>query len=531
MASFKRLLLDLSIPRKLTLMISVLSLAMAASLSLSYVGMVTLSAMRAYVGGEGHWSKAQKQAVHHLIRYGLLRHPEDYTRFREFLSVPEGDRQAREELEKPTYDRNVCREGFLRGRNHPNDLNDMIHLFRWFRHVSYMDQAIRIWTDGDRYIARLRVLGEELHRQITERTATPKNVDLLVAEVDDINRQLTVLEDAFSSTLGDAARWATSRLIQALIVGNLLLWSVALAFAFLIARHLTSQTKRLRDAAIRVAEGDYSQSVKFDSKDEIGDLSQAFQQMMIQRQWAEGEILTLNDSLEERVKELGQANKELDSFCYSVSHDLRAPLRAIDGFSTILNDEHSKELSDEGKSLLGTMRKNVAHMSELLEGLLTFSRLSLQPLKTTDVDLTAMVREIANEFAGVEKGRQIQVAIQPLGRRSVDPTLMRQVFVNLIGNAIKFTRDKAEARIEVGRRMEGDRDIYFVRDNGAGFDMRYMGKLFGVFQRLHSEREFEGTGVGLALVQRIITRHGGTVWADGEPGKGATFYFAFGRKA
>jgi PAS domain S-box-containing protein len=243
------------------------------------------------------------------------------------------------------------------------------------------------------------------------------------------------------------------------------------------------------------------------------------------RKRAEDEVQRLNAELQQRLVDLREANEELESFSYSISHDLRAPLRAINGFSRILVEEHGPQLVPEAQRYLGLVRENTRQMGRLVDDLLAFSRLSRQPLQRQPVNLTALVHEVFESLQAEREGRQVELVVGDLAPCEGDPALLKQVVVNLLANALKFTRGRDTACIEVECRLQEGVHVYSVRDNGVGFDMLYVDKLFGVFQRLHRAEEYEGTGVGLAIVQRIIQRHGGRVCAEAEIGKGAAFYF------
>jgi signal transduction histidine kinase len=233
----------------------------------------------------------------------------------------------------------------------------------------------------------------------------------------------------------------------------------------------------------------------------------------------------LGRRVRDRTDELEAANKELEAFSYSISHDLRAPLRAIDGFSRILVDEHSAQMSADARDLLNRVTTNTRRMGQLIEDLLRFSHLNRQWLSKQPLKTSTLVHEVLQELRNEQGDRIIYVQIDDLPDCVGDPSLLKQVFLNLLSNAFKYTRQKESALVQVGyQQQEGER-AYFIRDNGAGFDMQYAGKLFGVFQRLHRADEFEGTGVGLSIVQRILQRHGGRIWAHAAVNSGATFFF------
>ncbi len=339
---------------------------------------------------------------------------------------------------------------------------------------------------------------------------------------------------------------------------------IALGLTYLIASRLSRPIRALSRAAEAVEAGDLDTRVPITTSDEVGALATTFNSMVqrlqswyreleeqvqgrtqelrsanevlrgeiVERRRAEEEVRSLGRELEQRViertAELEAANKELGSFSYSVAHDLRAPLRAMDGFSRILAEEHATQLSEQAQHYLVMVRENALHMGRLVDDLLRLSGLGRQVIRKQRVMPAVLVRQALEDLSGEQEGRQVEITIGDLPECEADPALLKLAFVNLLDNALKFTRKRDVAVIQIGSQVSGDKtseNIYFVKDNGVGFDMQYVDKLFGVFQRLHSAEEYKGTGVGLAIVQRIITRHGGRVWGEAEIDKGATVYF------
>jgi signal transduction histidine kinase len=347
----------------------------------------------------------------------------------------------------------------------------------------------------------------------------------------------------------DQTRWRFAAITSAVAIPALL---IAILISHLLHRAISRPILNLASLAVAVShKKDYSvRAPNMRSAAEIEQLVNTFNQMLtdIQRQHLEieraqatleqrvadrtWELKERTDQLEVQGRDLAVVNKELESFSYAVSHDLRAPLRAIDGFSRALLSEFGhRTLDQRGMHFLDRVRAGTQRMSTLIDDMLHLARVTRTPLERRDVDVTALAEGVAAELASRNPDRHVRCVIEPCLRASADSHLLTIALENLLGNAWKFTGTREEAHVDVGLTSKDGQPVFFVRDNGAGFDMAYADKLFGAFQRLHSESDFEGTGIGLATVKRIITRHGGAVWAEAAEGEGATFYFTLGGKS
>ena len=250
-----------------------------------------------------------------------------------------------------------------------------------------------------------------------------------------------------------------------------------------------------------------------------------------ERKEAEARIQELNEQLGQHVLKLEAANKELETFAYTVSHDLKTPLVGIEGFSRILMERYSKPLDAKGQKYVSILHSTARHMQELIEDLLGFFRLGRKGMEYSAVDVAGIVQEVYNELRAIYGDRSIRLHLKKLPPAYADRVMLRQVFFNLLDNSVKFSKSEPVTLIEVGGRAEQEANVYYVKDNGIGFPMEQADRIFQIFERLHSSDEFEGTGIGLAIVQRIVQRHGGKVWAEGRPKEGAVFYFTIARKA
>ncbi len=323
--------------------------------------------------------------------------------------------------------------------------------------------------------------------------------------------------------LRDATANALNLGISIAVIGMTIIGVIGL----IVGIALTKRLSCLTEVASQYAKGDLSVRSNIRGQDEVGELGRAFDEMALA---LEKHRLHLQELVAERTSELEAANQELEAFSYSVSHDLRAPLRSIDGFSQALLEDNLDQLDEQGKAYLQRIRKAAGHMSQLIEDLLQLARTSRKPITYRAVNLTDMARNILRGQAESQPQRKVEVRIQNNLRVNADPSLIKIALDNLLGNAWKYTDKQEQTTIEFGSfDKEGD-ETFYIKDNGVGFDMRHVDKLFGSFQRLHKASEYEGTGIGLATVQRIIHRHGGRIWGKAELNKGASFFFTISER-
>lgn len=303
-----------------------------------------------------------------------------------------------------------------------------------------------------------------------------------------------------------------------------------IAGAYWIGFNFTHPIVILANKVREITSGNLNIPVESHTTDEIGSLFTDVDKMRISikdlTENLEAKVEQRTMQLKKATKQLEEANKELEAFSYSVSHDLRTPLRAIDGYTRILIEEHLDSLDSEGRRICSVIRTESQRLGNLIDDLLSFSRFSRSEMKIGPVKMKELAESIFKEISSPEQMRTIDLIIDDIPEAKADNVLIRQVWTNLISNALKFSSKKKHVKIRISGKCENKELVYSIRDNGAGFNMKYVDKLFGVFQRLHRTKEFEGTGVGLAIVQRILHRHGGRIWADAEPDKGATFFFS-----
>jgi signal transduction histidine kinase len=393
--------------------------------------------------------------------------------------------------------------------------------------------TVLTWHPGDEVRPGTSLADSPFHRLAEKRNGTGKHDEIesagvarvwAVAAPDPREAPGADLSVLVGVSKGELTAAADGRLKETLIIV-----AIVALLAFVIAWALAEAgirrpIRRMTDALTAFGAGNLGARVGGPyPRGELGALMRALDAMA-------DRLAQLNSELERRVSErtaeLEAANKELESFSYSVSHDLRAPLRAIDGYTRVLEEDCADKLDDEGRRLLGVVRERAQRMGVLIDELLDFSRLGRSPLAAAPLDMETLARSALDEAVAAAGAARPHCEIGPLPSATGDASLIRQVWLNLLSNAIKFSGRNGEPAIRVTGAIDGAEHVYGVKDNGAGFDMRYYDKLFGVFQRLHRTEDYPGTGVGLAIVKRVVERHGGRVWAESRPGEGAAFYFS-----
>lgn len=505
--SIRRTITNLPIPWKLSLIIGLFSIVVFVLLALSYTGMEVLSGSRAYVGGEGLWSKAEKGAIYRLTRYALFHEEADYQKYLEHISIPLGDHEARLELAKPAMDDARVAHGFIQGRNDPADVKIMIFMARRLHSFRYMNRALQIWGEADQEIGELPAVARALHQEIASGHPSPLRVKALLDEVHTIDARLTPMEDEFSYTLGQGARWLKAVLLVAMVLATCLFLAVTLAIAFLISKHLCDEIDQLRKGAARIAGGDYSLSLNVESKDEVGDLARTFAQMAAQRHEAE------------RLK---------DEFFANVSHELRTPL------TLILSPLESLVANDYGamdstlRPALQIMHNNTVRLLQLVNGLLDFAKLEAGKLQVhrEPVRIAELTETVYKDFQPLIQNRNLQARLETNPSDAVvlmDRYLYERILFNLLSNAVKFTASGGH----VGVRMiwADDRLTLSVTDTGVGIPAEEQKNIFQRFRQVEgsSTRRFEGTGLGLALVQEFAGLLQGTISVQSVVGQGSVF--------
>lgn len=515
---------NVSIARKLYFTVGIMALLIGLELFTLFFSINTLSSVRAYVGGEGLWSKSQKDAIYHLTRYATLHNEEDHLQFREFMKVPLGDSKARLEMSKPNPDWEKVREGFIEGRNHPDDVDGMVKLFRRFSNVSYISKAIQIWGAAEEELLKLIPLSDSLHKELAKPVPSQEKLDSLLNQITPINKKLTVLEDDFSFTLGEGSRWLEDLVLKLLFIIALTVEISGLILAIFLSRGIQKGLNEIINAAGSFAKGNYSTRAKVYSKDEIGVLANAFNDMSEKLETSINDKEKTKRRLDNYNEELERKNKELEQFAYVASHDLQEPLNTVAGFVRLFRSGYKDKLDDQGNQYLNYISEASDRMKHLIKALLDYSRIGTDH-QPQEVDCNKLMQEIIADLDSLFKQKNVQISYNGLPTVKAYPVELKMLLQNLINNAIKFQAkdNQPEITIQAQKLYEGWQ--FSVNDNGIGIKEESWEKIFVIFQRLHLRSEYEGTGIGLSQCTKIAALHNGRIWVESEPGKGSTFYF------
>lgn len=531
---------DLRVSRKLMVVIFVHLLHAGILLVVTAYGMKAMSASRAYVEGEGLWSKAQKEGMLHLVEYASSHDPDDYAAFLDELDVTLGDRQARLELDKAHPDMDVVRDGFLRGRLHPDDIEDVSWLYRNFGTEPHLAKAIAIWVEADEEIDVFLAIGERMHQAVLQNDTTAIGGTLKEAYASDA--RLTILENAFSRDLGNGVRWLTGVVNTAAIGLTVLFVGLALVISASAARQITRSLRQLQETAQAVAKGDLGRRVALEGRDEVAAVGRTFDDMaqrlqdMLEKQ-RELEETRANAAAQEReIARLGELDAFRTQFINTAAHELRTPLTPLRAQLHVLRKHRSAHYDPDEQRSLDLLHRNVERISVLIEDLMQVSqykagRMNVEP---RPADLHKVVSEAVDVFRAPANLKHVQVQLEARGhcQGTLDANRMSQVLFNLLSNALKFTPDGGTVQVVCDGR-NAEELILEVRDTGIGLRPEAISKLFQPFSQVHEAAVAQtGSGLGLFICRAIVEMHGGRI-AVTSPGlgHGTTFTIQLPRHA
>jgi signal transduction histidine kinase len=434
-----------------------------------------LSAARAYINGESEYSKGQKDASLYLVTYVETENINYWLAFNKSIAVPKGDNIARTALLAQQADE-IAEQGFIMGRNHTDDIPDLIWLFKTFHKVPFMKKVIDIWASAEPLINKLDSIGNNIHTQIQAGTLSTEQKVKFTTEINFLSSQLSEKESAFSNALGETARDIKGYLLLVNILLILLLLSTIAVYAVKTINNM----------------------------------------MLIEK-----ELILKN-------KELKDTNKELEQFTYAASHDLQEPLRMVSSYMGLLQKKYDGQLDEKAQTYIHFAVDGSKRMKILINDLLNYSRTSITAIEYHEVNVADVINEIKKMFQEDLNEPTSGIFFDELPVITANSMLMSQLFQNLIGNAIKY-KSEAPPQINIAATKNATHWIFSIKDNGLGIDSKYFEKIFVIFQRLHSNSTHKGTGIGLAICKRIVERHGGNIWVESEEGKGSTFFFSIAK--
>lgn len=497
-----------------------------------WFSITTLSAVRSYVGGEGLWSKAQKNAILNLREYGYTYDEKNYVAFKEFLKVPFGDKIARVEMGKPNPDLEVVRAGFLQGRNHPDDVENLIGLARRFSKVYYLNKAFVAWQKAEPVLDELVGIGDQLHTLISAPKRDKEKISFLLNEIERLNTLLTTLEDDFSYTLGEGARWLEGLVLKLVLALSITIGATSIIIAISINKSIKKGLDVIVEGAELVKKGKLETRVKVFANDEIGRVATVFNEMTdtLEHNVAEAKLTAAKLVTERERAESSDKAKHV--FLVNMSHEIRTPMNGIQGFANYIKDSLTDK---EHLEAIEMIIKSADHLMTILNDILDFSGLKngpvdfiKQPIKVRDVIKDACLYVESNaKLKKIELNYSIGASVPEVFIG--DSIRLSQIFVNLVSNAIKFT-EKGEVVISANT-VEENKDIvvveFSIKDTGIGIPQEKQQKIFELFEQAtnSASRRFGGVGLGLSMVKRLVELQNGEIFLESTPGKGSEFYF------
>ena len=511
---------------------AIMSVLILIILGALLVAVSNLSAVRAYVNGEALWSKSQKDAVFYLTSYANHGDEQNYRRYLHQLSIPKGDRIARIELEKIKPDLSIARKGFIQGRNHPDDINGMIRIFRQFRKLSYIDKAVRIWTDADPFLVQLETTGNQIHELVKSGKSSPELMSPLMRQLGKINYDLTLLEDEFSYTLGEASRWLEGLVLKLLLALIFMAELLGILISVTVGKNIISGVKELLRGTKQVIKGNLYTRVHVDSQDEMEELARHFNLMTSTMQQKIADLKLIEERLIKEKERAENSERAKRIFLTNMSHEIRTPMNGILGFARLLESsdlnteqlEYVQTILKSGDNLL-VILNDILDLSKIEAGKLVLEKTNFNPVHVVESSIN-MVRPMCQD-----KGLSLNCFIDEEMPEFVegDPVRLGQILNNLLSNAVKFTeRGGVTCKIEPVKVYEKVVEIQFsIEDSGIGIPFDLQEKVFQSFEQASSDttRKFGGTGLGLSIVKQLVEIQGGKIWLKSKPGKGSEFIF------
>lgn len=531
-SSLRKKLNNISISRKLYFTIGIITFLVMVELCTLWFSITTLSAVRSYVGGEGLWSKAQKDAILNLREYGYTYDEKNYQAFNEFLKVPFGDKMARIEMGKPNPDLEVVRDGFLQGRNHPDDIDNMVGLTRRFSKVYYLNKAFVAWQKAEPVLDELMGIGHQLHTLINAPTKDKVKISFLLGEIERLNTQLTALEDDFSYTLGEGARWLEGVVLRLVLALSITIGTTSIVIAISINRSIKKGLDVIVEGAELVKKGKLETRVKVFANDEIGRVATVFNEMTDTLEHNVAETKLTEAKLVTERERAESSDKAKNIFLVNMSHEIRTPMNGIQGFANYIKDSLTDK---EHLVAIEMIIKSADHLMSILNDILDFSGLKngevdfmKQPIKVRDVikdaclyvESNAKLKKIELNYSITERVPKVFIG---------DSIRLFQIFVSLVSNAIKFT-EKGEVVISADT-IEENKDVvvieFRIKDTGIGIPQEKQQKIFELFEQAanSTSRKFGGVGLGLSMVKRLVELQNGKIFLESTPGRGSEFYF------